>query len=220
MFFITAAQNDIGGTNEGPVTEESEGHESATYLIFIVLLIVSMLAIKLVHKIQLKYNVLPESAIILILGLFVGLLDHLLGGNMKKQMQFNRSMFEYFILPPIIFESGFALESACSRTSAPYSSTPYSAPSSPPSASAPPSSSSAATPPSPSWTPTTPSNPSYSAPSSPPSIPSLPSPYSPRCSVSTAPPALRRHSSITSSSARASSTTPSPSSSTPYSSST
>ncbi|KAL0482601.1 endosomal/prevacuolar sodium/hydrogen exchanger [Acrasis kona] len=91
--------------------EEPPRWKSALSLVLIGSLIVLVFLIgKIVHRVRLLRLFVTESGLLLFIGFIVGLINHLTGNNFGDFLQFNTFLFDFIIIPIIIFESGYSLK--------------------------------------------------------------------------------------------------------------
>ncbi|XP_034934231.1 sodium/hydrogen exchanger 8 [Chelonus insularis] len=96
-----------------PDKESAEEEHNSSMSIFFVLCVLA-LGILLIHlMLQTNFQYLPESVVIVFLGaaigMFINLMSHQNIANWKKEEAFSPTAFFLFLLPPIIFESGYNL---------------------------------------------------------------------------------------------------------------
>jgi len=82
-------------------------HISLNLLLVSATVFISFLISKVVRKLGLR--IFSESAIILLLGLLLGLINYYSNIGVLDLIKFNTGVFEFVILPAIIFESGYSL---------------------------------------------------------------------------------------------------------------
>ena len=96
--------------DENRAESNREASQAFELLILILLLTFSLCAGRALHRAHIYW--LPESGATVLIGFVVGLLVHLVSpaeSNAERKFYFDPQFFSLFLLPPIIFESGFAL---------------------------------------------------------------------------------------------------------------
>jgi NhaP-type Na+/H+ or K+/H+ antiporter len=74
------------------------------------LLTISFLSAKVIHKVK-HLHFIPESGITMFWGLLFGLVIYLIGGSKAEAwLKFDTRIFDFILLPAIIFEGGYSLK--------------------------------------------------------------------------------------------------------------
>jgi len=95
-------------TDEPALVVEERDSGGLTYMLILLLLSISVVYV--LHRTQFRY--LPESVGVIILGLLLGLGVNATGHEVSQVLALNPESFFLFLLPPIMFESGFSLQKA------------------------------------------------------------------------------------------------------------
>eukprot|EP00761_Pharyngomonas_kirbyi_P008718 gb/GECH01008730.1/.p1 GENE.gb/GECH01008730.1/~~gb/GECH01008730.1/.p1 ORF type:complete len:560 (+),score=112.59 gb/GECH01008730.1/:1-1680(+) len=91
------------------MAEEEEWRTPFVFLVFGLLVFTSFLVGKLLHRYQVHF--LSESGATMLIGLVAGFIDSFIfRQGFSKAVQFDTATFNHFVLPAIIFQSGYALK--------------------------------------------------------------------------------------------------------------
>ena len=109
-FMFTLLESTLQSTNGTHPEKELQKWEAALSIVLIfVLVIASFLVAKVVHKVKVL-NFIPESGIVMAFGLVLGLFNFLTGARLGHLLKFDTQIFDFLIIPAIIFESGYSLK--------------------------------------------------------------------------------------------------------------
>jgi sodium/hydrogen exchanger 8 len=84
--------------------------EYLSVVLVFVLVALSFLCSRLIHSKLRFLRFVPETGILMLLGLLLGLIYWLAGAHTNQLLQFDIRIFDYVILPVIIFEGGYSLK--------------------------------------------------------------------------------------------------------------
>lgn len=113
---------ELTGTIQGQTQSRIQSEADQTAIYFGITLLLTLLVISFLvgHCLELRHvHWLHESAFALILGIIMGAVIHFAGASttLNRTISFNVDFFFLFLLPPIIFESGFNMVGATRRPS-------------------------------------------------------------------------------------------------------
>eukprot|EP00026_Physarum_polycephalum_P000532 Phypoly_transcript_00533.p1 GENE.Phypoly_transcript_00533~~Phypoly_transcript_00533.p1 ORF type:complete len:579 (+),score=54.52 Phypoly_transcript_00533:2748-4484(+) len=100
---------DDGSSSSPALPEGNEGNENLLIFAFLLVLAGAVLVIYLVVKSEIHY--IPESVAVVVYGILIGLILRFITTNVAERLAtFDPDIFFLFLLPSIIFESGFSLQ--------------------------------------------------------------------------------------------------------------
>lgn len=92
--------------------ENAESHKSFTLLLMLALEVTAFLTAYVLKKTHFKY--LQEAGATMLFGSIVGIFTHFLktetAARLKYALTFDPTLFFLFLLPPIIYESGYSMK--------------------------------------------------------------------------------------------------------------
>jgi sodium/hydrogen exchanger 8 len=92
-----------------PVKPLPQWATSLSVVLVFFLIVLSFSVAKFVHKFK-ALHFIPESGIIMLFGLVLGLLNWISDFRLHTVLEFDTNVFDFLIIPAIIFESGYSLK--------------------------------------------------------------------------------------------------------------